>query len=101
VSNFRTCFNRGFHITFDNGVTLSTQIGAGTYSDNHDEPFDFEKPRKSWDADEVEVAIWKGKNNWITKEYTKNQEGDSVIGWVKFDEWLKIFDWCRNYEVTK
>jgi hypothetical protein len=28
--------HRGFHLTFENGWTISVQWGAGMYSDNHD-----------------------------------------------------------------
>jgi hypothetical protein len=41
VGEFTLCHGtdtnrRGFHITFENGWTISVQWGAGTYSDNHD-----------------------------------------------------------------
>lgn len=29
---------KGFHITFENGWTVSVQFGGGNYSDNYDEP---------------------------------------------------------------
>lgn len=100
--HFKSCDNKGFHIIFENGVTISTQFGPGSYGDNHDEPFDFENPKRSWDASEVEIAIWKDNGKtWITKEFS--DEGDSVLGYVPFDKWLRAFDWCRNYvePVTK
>ena len=33
---FKTCDQKGFHITFDNGYTVSVQFGAGNYCDNYD-----------------------------------------------------------------
>lgn len=32
---FKTCDQKGFHITFDNGYTVSVQFGAGNYCDNY------------------------------------------------------------------
>lgn len=92
---FETCSNRGFHITFDNGITLSTQIGAGNYCDNYHSEFDFKNPRNSWKSDECEIAIMDKDGNFITKQLSNK---DDVMGWVKFEKWLKVFDWCRNYK---
>jgi len=33
---FKICDQKGFHITFDNGYTVSVQFGAGNYCDNYD-----------------------------------------------------------------
>lgn len=33
---FRICDQKGFHITFENGYTVSVQFGPGNYSDNYD-----------------------------------------------------------------
>lgn len=32
---FKITDNKGFHITFENGYTVSVQFGAGNYSDNY------------------------------------------------------------------
>lgn len=36
-TGFRICGNKGFHVTFENGWTVSVQFGAGSYCDNYDE----------------------------------------------------------------
>lgn len=95
--HFQTCDNKGFHLTFDNGLTLSTQFGPGNYGDNYDKPFHFsgtDIPR-SYDADQVEVAIIGSDGAWVTKQY--RDDGDDVLPRVEFDEWLKIVDWCKNW----
>jgi hypothetical protein len=33
---FKICDQKGFHITFENGYTVSVQFGPGNYSDNYD-----------------------------------------------------------------
>jgi hypothetical protein len=86
--SFQACDKKGFHLTFPNGIVLSTQFGPGNYGDNYDSPFDGEK---SFDANMVEVAIFKADGcSWITKEY--RDLGDDVLGRIDFGEWLKIFD---------
>jgi len=35
MKKFRITHNKGFHITFPNGLTLSTQFGGGNYCENH------------------------------------------------------------------
>lgn len=100
MNKFRITGGKGFHITFPNGVTLSTQFGPGNYGDNYDESFFTEK--KDWESNEAEVAMWVNLphiNNsaWITEEF--EDHGDQVIGYCDFEKWLRIFNWCLNYKV--
>ena len=89
----------GFWLTFPNGVVLSTIWGPATYSDNHDNT-DFSV--KGSGSTTVEVAIWyEGHySNWITKKMIKdlfpNETFDNVMGYVDFDNWLRIVKWCRE-----
>jgi len=95
---FKTCNNKGFHIKFPNGITLSTQFGPGNYGDNYDDPFIMPdgKEKRSYQYFESEVAAWDEKGKWITDEYRPGSGG--VIGYLDIGEWLKFFDWCRNYK---
>lgn len=83
----------GFHITFPNGVTLSTQFRWGNYCENYNSN-EFDKT--SWESNNAEIAIWGPGKVWITEEF--EDKGDDVIGYVSFEKWLKIFDWCRQHE---
>lgn len=97
--SFQTFDNKGFHITFPNGIVLSTQFGPGNYGDNYDKPFLYgEHAPRSYEADKVEIAIFRadGTGDWLTKEYSKDLD-DDVMGRIDLEEWLKVFDWCRNY----
>jgi hypothetical protein len=95
---------KGFHITFTNGITLSTQFGFGNYCANHDIETGCEPQVKlqSWNA---EIAIWDKEGAWLTKQAYKekcNKEiGDDVEGYVKIEEWLEIVDWCWKYKQEK
>ena len=39
MSKFGTMKNKGFHITFNNGLTISVQFGAGNYCSNKEESY--------------------------------------------------------------
>lgn len=94
---FQTCDNKGFQITFPNGVTLSTQFGWANYCEHHDDPMpDFNSPRPDTASNDAEIAIIGPDDKWLTREFKDN--GDDVLGWVKFAEWLEAFDFCRNWK---
>lgn len=93
---FKTTQNKGFHITFPNGVTVSTQFGAGNYCDNHYAPVSFEE-RKDTSSSDCEIGIWRKKDYaWCTSEVLKvagltdKYGGDVVVGYVSPEDWLKI-----------
>lgn len=94
---FRTCNNKGFHITFPNGVTLSTQFGWGNYCENYDSKMpDYTKPIPDTLSDDCEIMIWYGdSDNTITSEWSKND--DTVQGRLSIDQWLSAFDFARNW----
>ena len=67
---FKTCANKGFHITFNNGVTFSVKFGAGNYCNDYPIPMDenFEKRFQSKDDHEsptlkLRYGMKKGKKN--------------------------------------
>lgn len=69
---------KGFHITFENGWTVSVQFGGGNYSDNYDEPIGvsrgdlaYELPRSGT----AEIAAWGPDGKW------HDFGEDTVAGW--------------------
>ena len=115
MGKFKITNHRGFHLTFENGVTLSTQFGVGNYCEHHPDPrydppstMDFREPRDkdTWESEDVEIAIWT-EEEWITHEmfealfpeeqYENSDMKEQVKGWVEMEDWLKILDWCREY----
>jgi hypothetical protein len=106
--SFKITGSKGFHITFPNGVTLSTQFGWGNYCENYNnEEISIFRSLNNENMPDVEsndceVAIWVGKSDdgthkWITNECEFCESEDSVEGHVKIDKWLNIFEWCKNY----
>lgn len=99
--SFRTCDNKGFHITFPNGVTLSTQFGYGNYCENYnfkegelDNVFAYQREH-GMASNDCEIMMCIDDGNPITTEWSKNE--DTVQGRVSMDQWLCAFDFCRNY----
>lgn len=56
MAGFKSTRRKGFHIGFDNGLTVSVQWGSGNYCDNHwDSGFNDDH---DWQSSDAEVAIW-------------------------------------------
>lgn len=60
---FKITDNKGFHITFENGWTISVQFGPANYCENYDEPLSDEDRIASGKrgSKTAEVAWWKEK----------------------------------------
>ena len=89
MKKFVSTMNKGFHMTFDNGLTVSVQWGAGNYCDNHfpaDKDFSFSKPAESNTA---EVAVWDKSEKWIDPQGFVDYEisGDGMVaGYLTADQ---------------
>ncbi len=86
-SGFSITSSKGFHLIFDNGITLSVQFGAGNYCDNYENEFIFPYP-SSESCENAEIAIY-NKNGWLTRNIISNQ-GDDVIGYVNSKQLVHI-----------
>jgi hypothetical protein len=65
---------KGFHITFENGWTVSVQFGPGNYGGNYDRSFRDEGPIPP--STTAEVAAWPNGGEMITLA-----GGDTVEGY--------------------
>jgi len=79
---FASTGNRGFQITFENGMTISVQFGTGNYCDrrNFDSDIFGELKKDIVSSPNAEIAIWDVDNNWFYFGY------DQVKGFVTPDE---------------
>jgi len=59
MGRLRICDNKGFHIEFDNGYTVSVQFGGGNYCDNYDFPIGKERDGRGMKSSNAEVAVLK------------------------------------------
>ena len=87
---FRITSNKGFHITFENGLTVSTQFSQHNYCDNS--RLENVKP----ECINAEVAIWNNEGKWVTKEFYNID--DDVIGYLTSDEVIEIMYKVKNYK---
>lgn len=102
---FRVNGGKGFSVTFANGVTLSTQIGAGNYCDNYDGQIGGDIPRRM-ESHCAELAVWDANGKWITRrmmaelpaELTEDRGGDDVVGYASVELWLAVVAWCAAQE---
>ena len=88
--------NKGFQITFDNGVTVSVQFGYGDYCNNRLPNTRILFYTEGQKCENAEVAIWNA-DTWITKKYDPDLT-DDVIGHVPPDEIAKIIAWAQAYK---
>jgi len=91
---FAVTGNKGFHITFPNGVCVSVQFGGGNYCKNYDRPIPSVDGESSPDA---ELAIWDADEKWITRVYDTSLP-DPVIPNVTAIEVLKALVWAEAYK---
>lgn len=61
---FKITGNKGFHITFPNGWTVSVQFGPGNYCENNDADFKLPKASDSWRSKDAEVWCFNGDNHY-------------------------------------
>lgn len=89
ASTFRV---RLFHLTFENGWTLSVSFGSGSYTENHSRwtnggPFHEE-------VDTVEIALWDKDNIWAT---WSDRGGDEVRSSTTEAELLHIIEIASQF----
>ena len=81
--------NRGIHMKFDNGLTISIQIGTGSYCSNKNQEAGSLQIVNS--CNNAEIAIWDKMGNWHVFN-----DGDTVQGFVDVDKIGKIINKVRK-----
>lgn len=87
--------NKGFQITFDNGVTVSVQFGGGNYCQNRSGIY-WKPAADGARCADAEVAIW-NKDGWMTREYDPDLY-DDVIGNLNPSQVLMVLIWAKAYK---
>ena len=96
MKGFAITRRKGFHMSFENGFTLSVQFGAGNYCENH-YSWDYSCDR-DWDSKTAEIAIWHEDHDdvhdWIDANYFIPDIGGEgpggVCGWVTAEQVAEI-----------
>ena len=95
---FTTTYNKGFHITFKNGVTVSVQWGYWNYCENYNKAeVENANMLDSIDSKDAEIAVWDKNSTWILKKYAPYND-DDVMGYVTPEQVLDIMNWASKYE---
>lgn len=100
---FVSTMRKGFHMTFENGLTISVQWGAGNYCDNHfPENLDFSFSKDA-ESDTAEVAIWGSDKEFIDPQtfvkYDINSDGD-VAGYLDSDQVAELIHNVSLWETS-
>ena len=95
---FRITGGKGFHITFENGYTVSVQFGAGNYCDNYKEPIEsmaknLVDSRGQVSSSDAEVGVWQADGGLIEMP---DFDGDRVGGWRTPDQVLELLNWAAS-----
>ena len=96
----KSTMNRGFSLTFENGLTISVQFGTGNYCERRDYSSGYDGDLKSHivEANNAEIAIWDESNQWF------DFGSDKVKGWVNADEvaiWIDKVRRAKNIHTIK
>lgn len=83
--------NKGFSLTFENGITISVQFGTINYCErkNNSSPYKSEMldGQDIIESKNAEIAIWDKDNNWF------NFGSDTVKGWCSSNE---VAEWIEK-----
>jgi hypothetical protein len=95
-SEFCSTMNKGFAITFENGLTISVQFGGGNMCDNRSLFPEYGEELRAYmvSSRTAEIAIWDSN---LT--YFRFSNDEPVIGWVTPDEvavWITIASKART-----
>ena len=89
---FRITGEKGFHITFENGYTVSVQFGPGNYCDNYSRDIGREEEICGKDGSpNAECAVWAQDGKLI--EYP-GWNGDTVSNRSTPEEVLALLNWA-------
>jgi hypothetical protein len=83
---FKITGGKGFHVTFENGWTVSVQFGGGNYSENYDAEI-YPVPEPLPKSGTAEIAAWGPDGSW------HNFGDDTVAGYKTPAEVLAFLDW--------
>lgn len=91
-SKFSTSQNKGFQMTFENGLTISVQWGEGNYCSRQSYTSDYmsEMKKPQVESEDAEIAIWDDKGKWF------GFGNDIVKGWCSPDEVAQFIIFTRG-----
>jgi hypothetical protein len=93
MTNFKITRQHGFHITFDNGYTVSVQFGPGNYCDNYNMRIGSEDQiAGEKGSSDAEVAVWAKDGKLLAHPFF---DGDTVGGRFSPKQVLDLLNWAE------
>ncbi len=90
---FKITGMKGFHLTFENGYTVSVQFGPGNYCDNYDRDIGVdEKLSGEVGSNTAECAVW-GRDSKMIK---RDGWSDTVNGYMTSANVLELMNWASK-----
>lgn len=97
---FRITRGKGFHVSFDNGYTVSVQFGTFNYCDNRDHNIGYSATAESEAAEKgcinAETAVWGPDGAMIQFP----DDSDQVQGWQTVAQVLARLNWAASQPGT-
>ena len=92
MSKFVSTFNKGFNMSFENGISISVQWGVGNYCDRKD-GCDYGESMKGefWEATSAEIMITSNSDENVVLG-----NGDVVAGWLSTDTVATMIHKCST-----
>ena len=81
--------SKGFHIEFENGVTVSVQFGEFNYHSC--------KRGDLGKSNDAEIGVWDKNGIWITKKRRGYAKGDDVVGYQTPKQIIGWCNWAMKY----
>ena len=91
-TGFRITGKKGFHITFENGWTVSVQFGPANYCDNYDAAWDDSDKVASVGSSTAECAVWGPDGEMVAY---RGWGGNTVSNRSTPKEVLRLLKWAE------
>lgn len=90
---------KGFHLPLPNGYTVSVQFGPANYCDHYNRAIGRDEEKCGAEGSEqVECAVLGPDGELIDlKDFTKDEYSDSVVGYIKAPEVLRLINWAAAF----
>lgn len=102
MGQFKSTMRKGFHMTFENGLTVSVQWGLGNYCDNRNiMDFSFTKDMESSDA---EVGVFHGERILNVNNFLSEKDAcwhDDVAGYLTPEQVVDLLVRVKEYPADK
>ena len=99
MSKFTSGYNKGFRMTFENGLSISVQWGVGNYCEKQNSgEWNESSKHDFWSSNSAEIAVFNKEGSMIpiTGYTLENEDGtedkytDVVSGWLSTNQVAKV-----------